>query len=615
MVIPKRILSYRHASNLYWMLTLVVVAIILLTFERFLLWKIQEENLFLATPLFWKQQMAVSGGALSWAGAWFTQLLFYPWIGVGILCGWWWLLMWLLRKTFNVQERWAVLLLIPVALLLVADMDMGYWIYIIKHPGWFFSPTLGMTATVALLWGFRSVSSHQIVGILFIIITTMIGYPLIGTYALAATILMGLWSWRLGYGKGRVLLNTIVALLFTIGIPLLYYRLLYCQTNLANIYWTGMPIFKILENYPAYYIPYGLLAICLLTLVITYKAQHNEQPQHKRETMIRRSLIGVLLGGTAIGVWWGWMKDENFHHEVTMLYYVEQTRWGKVLEEAAKQKDTPTRSIVLMRNLALSRLGRQGDEMYQYKGGSKQPAAPFSIRSAAISGYLLYYNYGMLNDCHHLCMESGVEYGWRVFHLKYMARCALLKQEVKVMHKFTGLLKQTLYYDRWAMQLENLQQHPKRLAEASETAPILHMLNYPDYAAADYGYAEKYLMGILAQLGSDDPYFQEQCLLATLWTKDSKQFWARFARYTQQHPKNRIPRYYQEAAWLFAHQDNPAALNLPYDEGVKRKYSLFMEQLKQYNGKDVEVVRQALYPLFGDTFYYDYYLMNDLSYL
>jgi hypothetical protein len=103
--------------------------------------------------------------------------------------------------------------------------------------------------------------------------------------------------------------------------------------------------------------------------------------------------------------------------------------------------------------------------------------------------------------------------------------------------------------------------------------------------------------------------------LATLWTKDSKQFWARFARYTQQHPKNRIPRYYQEAAWLFAHQDNPAALNLPYDEGVKRKYSLFMEQLKQYNGKDVEVVRQALYPLFGDTFYYDYYLMNDLSYL
>ena len=45
MVIPKRILSYRHASNLYWMLTLVVIAIILLTFERFLLWKIQEENI------------------------------------------------------------------------------------------------------------------------------------------------------------------------------------------------------------------------------------------------------------------------------------------------------------------------------------------------------------------------------------------------------------------------------------------------------------------------------------------------------------------------------------------------------------------------------------------
>ena len=39
-----------------------------------------------------------------------------------------------------------------------------------------------------------------------------------------------------------------------------------------------------------------------------------------------------------------------------------------------------------------------------------------------------------------------------------------------------------------------------------------------------------------------------------------------------------------------------------------------MEQVKQYNGKDIEVVRQALYPLFGDTFYYDYYLMNKLTY-
>ena len=56
---------------------LLVVAGALLFFEADLLWKLQEQNPFLDTPIFFKEQMAVPGGLLSWAGTWLTQLFFY----------------------------------------------------------------------------------------------------------------------------------------------------------------------------------------------------------------------------------------------------------------------------------------------------------------------------------------------------------------------------------------------------------------------------------------------------------------------------------------------------------------------------------------------------------
>ena len=48
--------------------TLLATACSLLIFEREVLWKVQEMNLFLDTPLFLKQQMVTSGWLLTWLG-------------------------------------------------------------------------------------------------------------------------------------------------------------------------------------------------------------------------------------------------------------------------------------------------------------------------------------------------------------------------------------------------------------------------------------------------------------------------------------------------------------------------------------------------------------------
>ena len=103
--------------------------------ESAYLFKVQELNLFLYSPLFFHQQMVVPGGMMAYLGSYFTQFFYHPWLGTALLCGWCGLLMWLVYKAFALKPHWAPVLLVPLALVLLTDFTLGYWIYFLKLRG------------------------------------------------------------------------------------------------------------------------------------------------------------------------------------------------------------------------------------------------------------------------------------------------------------------------------------------------------------------------------------------------------------------------------------------------------------------------------------------------
>ena len=604
--------TQKHLAIAIWIGALVIMAGAMLIFESDQLWKVQEKNLFLCSSLFLKEQLTVPGGLLTWIGTWFTQFLYYPWLGVSLLCSWWLLLMALTKKTFHIPDRWSILMLIPIAILLISNMGMGYWLYILKLKGYFFVATIGTTIVAALLWGFRYVPDKYYLRAVCIFATCAIGYPLFGIYGLAATLLMGIFSWRLCTSNMKAIAYTIVAALSIIAIPLFCYRFVYHQINLANIYWAELPLFFTTEEYHAYYIPYYLLALFFIVLAVTYRAERQAvKPMKKPYYLLSQGAIAILLGGC---IYHFWMKDENFHHELSMQHHIANLNWEGVLDEASSQEDEPTRSVVMMRNLALSRLGRQGDDMFLYKNGSKAYAAPFGMRLMLVVGPMMYYQYGMLNYCNRLCMEMGVELDFRKEDYQLLANCALLDGDKPLARKYIGILKQTIFYHDWAEQAETLLNHRELMAKDAEREPITHMLHYDDALGGDEGYTERTLMTILARSTyADDPIFLEQTLLASLWTKDIGQFWYHFKDYAKLHPQGPIPRYYQEAAYLYGKIEGRQEVeSMPFSAGIKDNLMRFMSSASNYNDKDMETVRQALSPFFGDTYYYDYYVMNQL---
>ena len=639
-----------------WGGVLIVITFALLFYEADLLWKVQQHNAFLFSSLFFKQMMVVPGGLLSWLGSFFTQFFYYPWLGTIILCAWWWLLMWLTKRAFNLPEKWNVLTVIPVAILIIANMDLGYWVYLMKHPGYFYVPTLGVTAGAALLWGFRKTldSSSETSDlrprmrlwacVAYIVLTAIVCYPFMGIYALASIVLMGVMTWRLKPQTSNItqrIVLTVVALLSVVAVPLIYYRFVYHETNLIYIYTTALPSFSIREDYPDYYVPYYALAVFFLLLALfcrhspltidhspltmnpagenasTPKAKKKGEEQVKQTrtpALLNWTLQGCILAATAFCVYHFWYKDANFHHELRMQRCVEQTDWEGVIEEGKKQDCEPTRAIVMMHNLALSRLGRQCSEMYKFPKGSSKPNTPLPVYMYHVAGRMMLYQYGMTNECHRVCMEEGVETGWSVEMLQYLARCAIINKETQVARKFLDLLRQTLFYGQWADHAEQLLNDPKKLAGDSETGPITHMLHYSDRLEAVEGYVEKFLMTTLAQHDANDIYFQEQAVLGALWTREPSFFWPRIEHYMEL-SDGYAPRIFQEAIWLFGNLEGVEGMDeWTLEPGVKESFQAFMQMMQQYKKSPNNVIRNTIMARFGNTYYFEYFFLRNITY-
>ena len=344
-------------------------------------------------------------------------------------------------------------------------------------------------------------------------------------------------------------------------------------------------------------------------MAVMYKRQRNDAV--KRPVVWGLSQI-ALLGVLVFGVHHFWYKDGNFHKELRMQQCLENLDWEGILQEAAYLEDEPTRSIVMMKNLALFRLGTQGDKMYHYKTGAKASDTPIMLRMTQVVGRSIYYNYGQLNFCYRWCLEDGVEFGWRAEYLKYLTRCSLVNGEYRVARKYIDVLKHTRYHREWADRYERFLGNEKALRADKEFAPIFHLLTYSDLLASDNSLVEKYLMNHFIVSPSDDQLYIEQALISALWMKDIQMFWPRFFKYANTHPGQHMPTHFQEAAYLYGNLEHQVDISrMPFDKEVVQTYKDFMALAQQCQGMSEEQMKQVFYPRFGHTFYYEYFLIRN----
>ena len=607
---------------------LAVMGWLVLRTESEVLYRMQELSLWLPTRYFYGVSTIYPGGTLTWAAAYATQFFFHPWVGMGLMLLCWGAIMGLLCQLFHLRGPWRLLaLLVPLALL-ACLVQTGYWLYYMKLQGHAWVPTLGVLLA-ALLAYVHFLLPGRWTKLGWMLLVGLLGYPLMGAWWVLALALMAVPR-HLRMERAEAV-NVALALAFVLVVPPIMVRQCYGQVEISQAYLAAMPSFQYGKtDCPEYRLAYYALALSMAVCALPALIYRNSEPVYK-ELRLSWFVSLVLVALACLGVSKRWERDTNFHKEVSMTNAIHRLDWEGVLRTMLRQDIgepmPPTRVMVMMKNLALFRLGRAGDEMFHYPEGAEQQHAPWQVRMTQVGGKLLYYHYGKEGFCYRWCMEDGVEFGWSVDVLKYMTKCSLITHDWDVAQKYIDMLKKTRYHREWAELYETYVRHPERMAEDAEMKPIIPMADFPDRLDGDNTLVELYLLKTFSSGYGADPGYQEMTVLCSLIMKDIDLFWPRFHQYLNMHQQEEgfhVPLHYQEAAYLYSMLEpqrpselwpgmtNAEALKrLPFDERVKQSYQQFMDFNTQCGPMSEEQKKSAFLPQFGDTFYYFYFLRRN----
>ena len=588
----------------------VVVWGLLNLFEQEFLFRVQELSLWLPTKVYFDERMLVPGGLMGYIACFLTQFFYYPMLGSLIYVALLLVVQWLTIKVYQIPARHALLALIPGALIVCCSMEAGYWIFQIKTQGYFFSMLVGFLFALSVMRLYQLAKGWW--RYVVVVAIAAMGYPFFGFYASLALVGIALWTLRENEeGRGMVALLCVAAAVTT---PILYYSV-YEQTRFVDMFTVGMPAFEFSKRDVFTWIPYVLLYLFPLVMPFV-PLKRNEEGVAKKALLIENMALMALI--VALGLVF-WYRDPNFRAEIKMNHAMERLEWRKALDIAKAQKQTPTRLIVLNKNLALLKLGKAGDEMFHYLDGGEAPDSPLQIRLMQVGGKMLYYHYARMNFCYRWCLEDAVEYGWKVDYLKYMVRTSLISGEPALAQKYINTLKKTLFYRGWAEKYEKMVGDPSLIAKDREMASILPLYQYEDQLDGDNSLVEIYLLNYFAHSYSDlsTPMFDEAALMCALTLKDIPTFWNCFFRYANSHKTDRMPTHYQEAALLYGNlEKNIDISKMPFDKTVKMRFQDFMRFAQKHAVENVErdpEAKKLFYDRYGNTFWYFYFFIRDVK--
>lgn len=426
-------------------------------------------SIFINSGYFFLDCMRFAGGLLTYSGAFLTQFYYFPVLGSIIFIALLLLIRYLSVIAFDIPIKWRVLAYVPPLMLLLSVTQLGYVWLTLKSPGYFFSNTLGVIVCLFVFKVYRLITGMgwRIALIVFFII---VGYPLFGFYALLAASLFVIYELRLFFADRSYqhFLPIFTGAVLVIAVPQVYYNHVYSYMQYIHIYIAGLPRFAFDLKEIIFWVPFIVLFATFFLFPAFAVRKKDTQPK------IHKSYVPLLvLVSSMVVVYFFSFRDANFKTEIKMASAMERNNFSEVVFYADRVQEIPTRNIVLNNNLARLAIGQPENRRLNLNNTAKptcvRPSMPIIIH---MSGRPLFYLTGQINDCYHWCMEDMVEYGMRVFSLKYMVKCAIVNGEYALARKYNAILSETMFYRKWADKYQTYIDNPSLTENDSEIKAI-----------------------------------------------------------------------------------------------------------------------------------------------
>lgn len=570
---------------------MVFAGYVLLRFYQDMLFTAHLRTPFIAGSLFFDELMAEPFGAMRWVGSWLTQLCYYPVLGFVVYMLLWSASYFFLHKTFRLPALLSSLLILPLACLLLSVTDLGYWIYCLKNFGEWYAHSLSFLLMAILLYVLCLIDKKTKHSTIIAAVSCFLAYPLIGWCGILAAVSFFLMHWKTNGWNGLFILLPVLA-------PGLWHSICYQGVSLTNMWYGGFLLFADGDNYtlrPS--IPFFALVALVLIISLLSSFLKEEKKDTGSKYYVKYSLVTVVILVSAFcGVWQLMFKDYNYLAEMRMTKCAMEDDWDGVLNEAQKT-DTPSRSMVLLKNVALMNVGQLGDMSFKFSNDGKdiKNSDRLNVGAMQIVAPVVYYNYGKINYSIRWSIENAVCYGYSPFYLMNLIRAHMANGEHKIARKYLDMLHGHLFYKDWQPRTES---------------PLVKELDvaFANVIDSDNNNVERYLIETFSHSYiSDKMIVKDLSLFYSLLYGDPEFFWPSLITYASYHPDQILPQHYQEAYCMFMEM---APVELPFKVTINRSIiDAYQSFRKQYDalvnaGYDSEKIGRTMKNQWGGSYWW-----------
>lgn len=566
--------------------------------------KVESLSLFLPTGMFFDQCMSAPAGFLTWVSLWLTQTFYTPWLGALVFGALLVILAFAIKGAFGMSKGAFGFAILPSAMPLLALINLGYTIFSLKTPGYAFLFPLGMLTTVLLFWGVRVCKAWWI-RLFATILAITIGYWLAGYYGLLAGGLCVLAELPLIFKReqllGRIAI-IIVAVAAIILVPKAWFYIVGGDLMLERTYLYGLPRFSTEEG--ALKAPYWVAFVSVAFFAMFGNGKW----------LGRNKVAAIVVAALVIvSVFVFRNTDANFRLTLCLDRALQDGDWQEVIDRAKAFKGEPTRLNTALADVAAVHLGQAGDQLFALPFGSEDYDTPRALRVMHDAGAMpISYHLGLINYAYRWAMESKVEYGANVEHLKYFAKCALLNGEYALARKYLRVLGMTANHKEWAKKYMAYADDPSRINSDPELSSIKRIMRPTDQFIHDRHTFENYVWNNLARMQGGSLEQQELSIMAALVTKDIDTAVSKMEDYYAQ--TGHLPVHMQEAIimWSYGNENNYCEFFNCYPT-VMQRFNQFLQAYITYGENPPENQLQIIKDAFGDTFWYYFFYTNNIK--
>ncbi|MBN1998191.1 hypothetical protein JW935_11600 [candidate division KSB1 bacterium] len=343
--------------------------------------------------------------------------------------------------------------------------------------------------------------------------------------------------------------------------------------------------------------------VFLLPLLHFVKPGRFKLKQYEQVTGWKKFAVPAVLLTFFAGLAAFFSFDAVTNNLIKVDYYARQQRWQDVLL-AVTQNGSYLPAEVYQANRALYHLDKMPSELFsipQPFGTDGLMLSEDYALSAPLQNSDLYFEMGHINESLHWAHEELAKRGPTPWVLHRLATLNMIKGEYNAARKFLYVLKQTLFYNKWAEdRLEQLDSHS---IDQSSVIRYYRTINIDKdfYFYATHSAAE---LKVLLEKNPNNriafeyymSYYLLECQLGNF---------IRYLPLLAQLKYPAIPRHYEEAI-LFYEVGSRKKVNLgPYklSSATFERFKNFNQILADHN-RDRDAAQQELKAAHGDTFWY-----------